>query len=77
MTSTTGFESVVLTQGTVAAGSAFTFNAGTSLVQGSTTVLTNSSVLSFGGTVLELGTNAATGLTIYGTACRQRHHRCR
>ncbi|MBP7420152.1 MAG: calcium-binding protein [Burkholderiaceae bacterium] len=67
VTSTTGFESVVLTQGTVAAGSAFTFNAGTSLVQGSTTVLTNSSVLSFGGTVLELGTDSATGLTIYGT----------
>lgn len=52
--SMTSFESVVLTDASVAAGSAFTFNAATnSLTQGATTITTSGTSLSFGGLMLE------------------------
>jgi len=52
--SMSSFESVVLTDASVAAGSAFTFNAATNtLTQGSTTITTSGASLSFGGLMLE------------------------
>ena len=52
--SMSNFESVVLTDASVAAGSAFTFNAATNtLTQGSTTITTSGTSLSFGGLMLE------------------------
>lgn len=70
------FETMVLTEASVAAGATFTFNpAANTLVQGSTTVTTSADVLSFGGLVREanfstsaFGTSyvaaATTGVTI-------------
>lgn len=50
------FESMVLTQASVAAGTSFVFNPATNtLQQGSTTVTTSANALSFGGLVLEQG----------------------
>ncbi len=49
-----GFESMVLTDASVAGGNVFTFNpASNTLIQGSTTVVTSADILSFGGLVLE------------------------
>ncbi|MDD2734508.1 MAG: hypothetical protein PHF56_11255 [Desulfuromonadaceae bacterium] len=55
------FESMILTQGSVAAGTTFTFNtAANTLVQGSTTVSTTADILSFAGLVLEPAVDADT-----------------
>lgn len=54
VTSINDFESMVLTQDSVAAGTSFTFNPGANtLVQGSTTVSTSADALSFGGLLFE------------------------
>ena len=77
VTSINDFESMVMTDATVAAGTTFTFNPGAdTITQGSTTVSTSANVLSFGGLVFEdtlrqsVIPDVATGVnvTIAGTA---------